>query len=259
MKVSIVAPIGTSPPVVTEFLQYVEEVLRERVSDLTIIATQEEAVRAGVELVKEAVRDRYPHVRVHAVYLPFSDVDTQERSDEFMKIAGRVLKEQRERHRVDRLYVCIAGGRKDMCVALCLASQLLGASAVFHVVMPDVKAFNVNLERIRHEIEELARAEDKEGYYRQHRDKFDPVMYPSLNEYRVIRMPIVPCPKGYVREVAEVLMKGKVRASEVDAEVLRQLSALGYLKVGRRYAYATYEGRKLGEVLAELVGGRGRR
>ncbi len=47
-KVSIVAPIGTSPPAITEFPQYVEAVLDQRVTVLTIITTKEPLVLEGL-------------------------------------------------------------------------------------------------------------------------------------------------------------------------------------------------------------------
>jgi CRISPR-associated protein Csx14 len=178
-KVSIIAPVRTSPPVVTEFLQYVEEDMSERVTDLTLIATREPLVLSVVELIEAAVRRRYPHVHAHVVELPFADVTSDREHLEFMKVCARVIRDQHEVHGADKVYLCVAGGRKDMCITMALLGQYLGVNGVFHVVMPDVKAFNVELERARATIEELAKAEDKDAYYRERAELFDPTDVPA--------------------------------------------------------------------------------
>lgn len=57
MKLSIVALIGTSLPVITEFIQYVEDGLNERVSDLTVISTSDPYVVSCADLAEQAVMD----------------------------------------------------------------------------------------------------------------------------------------------------------------------------------------------------------
>ena len=256
MKVSIIAPIGLSPPVATEALQYVQEALFQKVSDLTIIATKEEQVKAGVELIKQAVKDRYPHVHIHEVYLPFTDIDTQEKNDEFMKIAAKILKEQKEKHKVDIIYICVAGGRKDICIEMALLAQFFNVNSIFHIVMPDVKAFNIALERVRHEIKELAKTKDKETYYKKNKEKFDPVMYPSLKNYSVIRIPILPFPRGILTEICRLLGKpgGKrLEGIELDEDYLRRMKEHGLIRKSGHYVYPTEEGFELAKLLKELI------
>jgi len=256
MKVSIIAPLGTSPPVVTEFLQYVQEALFQRVSDLTVIATAEKQVVEGVELVKEAVRDRYPHVHVHVVPLEFSDIDTQERNDEFMIKAAKVLRDQKKKHRADVVYICVAGGRRDMCVNLVLLAQIFDVNAVFHVVMPDVKTFNVALERARYKIEELAMAEDKRAYYLENKEELDPLMYPPLSRYYVIRVPILPFPRDALIETAGLLSKpGRVPIQDValPTPYLWRLKEFGLVKISGSSVYPQQFGLVLGRILREIV------
>jgi len=254
-KVSIIAPVGTSPPVVTEFLQYVEEAMCERVTDLTLMATKERAVLEGVELIKVAVRRRYPHVHLHVVELPFADIASEADHLEFMRISAKVLRDQRAVHRADKVYLCVAGGRKDMCITLSLLAQYFGVNGVFHVIMPDVKAFSVELERMRHEISELAKAEDKEAYYRERAEMFDELMYPPLKSYVAIRIPIIPVPQSVVRDVMKILKAGRVRKADVDVPVsfLRDLEASGIVRVTRNFIYAREAGYDILKSLGETI------
>jgi CRISPR-associated protein Csx14 len=254
-KISIIAPVGTSPPVVTEFLQYVQEAMSERATDLTLIATREPLVLSGVELIKAAVRRRYPHVHTHVVELPFTDITSDREHLEFMKVCARVIRDQREAYGADRVYLCVAGGRKDMCITMALLGQYLGVNGVFHVVMPDVKAFNVELERARAAIEELAKAEDKDAYYRERAELFDPLMYPPLSSYSVITIPVLPVPRDLVREAVRILKAKKLRLDEVKAplDFLKAMEAANLVKVTQNYVYTKKLGYDVLDVLGELV------
>lgn len=251
-KVSIVAPIGTSPPVITEFLQYVEKVLDQRVTDVTIITTKEPLVLEGLELVKTAVADRYPKVRVYVIELPFDDVDSEGRSMEFLRIASKILIDQKK-YDVDIVHLCVAGGRKEVCIMLSMLAQFHNVNGVYHIVMRDVKAYNEQLERIRHEVKELADAEDKLGYYSEKRGKLEPVMFPATSEYNVIRIPVIPYPTTFLLNMKRILDARKVRLRPADAELIFRLKTLGYMRVTRTGAYITTEGERLSSILEAVV------
>jgi CRISPR-associated protein Csx14 len=72
MKTAIIAPIGTSPPVITVGI----DALDEPVSDLVLLATQDEQVLAGCDVVKLGLKSRYPRIRVHVELLPFDDISS---------------------------------------------------------------------------------------------------------------------------------------------------------------------------------------
>jgi len=246
-KVSIVATVGASPPVITEFLQFVEGVLDRRATDLTLLSTQEEAVLASVELIKQAVRDRYPHTHVHVIGLPFGDITSEERSYEFARIAYKVLMDEKTKHKADIIYLCVAGGRKDTCIILSLLGQIFGVDGIYHVVMPDVKAFNIALERIRKEMTDLLNAEDKEGYYREKKEIFEPVMFPPLSSYVVIRLPLLPYPSNILREVLEILRARRTLLRKVTLPVsfLNMLKTAGLIRLTERNVYTEALGYKL--------------
>jgi CRISPR-associated protein Csx14 len=165
MKNSLIAVLGLSPPVVTEFVKYMVEGEGLRVSDLTVVVTEEKRVLNGLRLVEAALKDRYPRIRFHEWRLPFEDVTSVDETYAFMELMGKVLCRQRAVHKVDSVHLCLAGGRKDMGITASLLAQYFGVNGVYHVVMPDVQVFNVELERRREDIERLASSENPLEYY----------------------------------------------------------------------------------------------
>ncbi len=251
-KTAIVAPLGTSPPVITEFLEYVEKVQDKRVSDLVIIVTREPAVLEGVPLIQCAVKRRYPHVHTHIVELPFTDIKSDEDNLEFMRICAEVLRKEKEVHKTGSIYLCVAGGRKDMCITLSLLAQYFEVNGVFHVITSDVKSMNIELERARHNIRELFESQDKDGYYGQHRELFDSLMFPPPSQYNIINIPVLPYPQTMLNDIVRLLtgdatqMRSNVR---LPLTVLENMDASGLIKLTENNVYLTSEGRRFGETL----------
>lgn len=255
MKLSVIAPIGTAPPVVTEFVQYVEDALRERISDLTVISTSDPYVVSCTDLAEQAVMDRYPHIHFHRHQLGFEDIDSQDRLYEFMLYAAKILSDQVKRFKVDKIYVNSAGGRKDALIALSVLCQFLPVSGIFHIVMPDVKTFNIELEKIKYNIEELGKSEDKRSYYLGNKGLFEPLMYPHPSTYSIIKVPIMPFPKGILRKLMGVLSKDKtdIRSSRLDLNHVRMLVDIGIVTSDRRHIYPTDEGRFLSKLIETVL------
>jgi CRISPR-associated protein Csx14 len=258
LKVSVIAPLGYSPPVITEFIQYLLEGMEIKVTDLNLLVTKETGVIQGAELVKTALAHRYPKIHIHIHHLPFADIGSTSDSLTFMKVAAGIIREAKERYRADGVYLCVAGGRKDMCIILSLVGQFLYVNGVYHVIMEDVKVVNTRLALLQHEIEELAKAEDKMGYYEAHRQEFDELMFPPPSQYTVIRIPVVPYPIETLRSVVELLKDGKKprRGVRLPWELLARLEAAGLLKIRRIYIYPTHEGREIASAIEVGLGGR---
>jgi CRISPR-associated protein Csx14 len=128
LRVSVIAPIGTSPPVITEFLQYMIDI-----KDVTILSTADEIVTKSTILTELGLRHKYPSIKTHVVNIPFSDIESHVTSIEFIKIATRVLKEHKRRFNVDSILICIAGGRKDACVILSIIAESFDVSGVYQL------------------------------------------------------------------------------------------------------------------------------
>ncbi|MEM1554575.1 MAG: CRISPR-associated protein Csx14 [Thermoproteota archaeon] len=255
LKLSVIAPIGTSPPVITEFVQYVEEGLGERISDLTVINTSDPYIVSCTDLAEQAVLDKYPHINFHRHQLGFEDIDSEKKLYEFMLDAAGVLKEQVEKFNADKIYVNSAGGRKDAIIALSTLCQFFPVSGIFHIVMPDVKSFNAQLEKAKRDIEEIGRASDKKAYYLSKKEIFEPLMYPHPSTYSVIKIPIIPFSPKIVKNLAKVLKNNKTskKSSGLDESHIRMLVSIGVLTSDRNYLYPTDEGRLFLKIIEKLV------
>ncbi|MEM1943717.1 MAG: CRISPR-associated ring nuclease [Candidatus Caldarchaeum sp.] len=242
MRVAAVASMGTSPPVVTEFVEYVQRV--ERLQHLAILSTSEKMVRDGARLVEVALNIRYPHISVKVHELPVSDITDEEENYMFMEYSVKVVADLRRRY--DVLHICLAGGRKEMVASLTMIAQLASLSSVYHVVSPYIKEMNVELERIRHDIEMLASSEDPRRYYELNREKFDRVMFPPAESYSIVAVPIIPYPAGYVAMLKKIL-GGELSGRDVrDRAWLEQLRMAGLISLtSGGDVVVTDEGKKL--------------
>ncbi|MEM0268650.1 MAG: CRISPR-associated ring nuclease [Candidatus Korarchaeum sp.] len=241
---TVIAPLGLSPPVVTEFVQWLE-LEGIDVRDVILIETSERDVLAGAKLVKVALQLRYPRLRVGEVLLDYPDVDNQERAFDFMeKLVELVGSLERK-----RVYLLISGGRKVMSVALALVSQFF-PSEVYHVVARDVKIANMELERLRPRVLELYESEDPLSYYEADED-LKRLMFPPASEYDVIRLPTIPYPDQVLSEVKRALEGAK--REEVGFNLVALLSEMGLIQVAGGRTVATQVGRRLLRILDRIV------
>jgi CRISPR-associated protein Csx14 len=254
VKTSLIATLGTSPPVVTEFLRYMQEAEKTNATDLTIIATQEQKVLEGLELVKQAIKTRYPTIHQHTKILPIKDVTTEEENYTFMKNMAQLLVEQHTTHKANSIHLSLAGGRKDMSITAALLAQYLGVNGVYHIVMPNIDLVNTQLEQLRRKIKELAESQDKQAYYQQHQEEFDKLLFPPLHQYRVIKIPIIPYPKTILRKIHQLLAKPKTEKppTGIPIDVIDGLAAAGLIRVTSKGTIYTLEhGQKLHQILTE--------
>lgn len=241
---------------ITEFVQYLEGGIGERIDDLVLISTSDPYIRSCADLAEQALADRYPRIRVHRFELGFGDLDSEERVREFMLEMAKLLRDQVKRHGVDRIYINSAGGRKDSLIALSVLAQIFPVRGIFHVVMPEVRAFNVELERAKREIEELGRAEDKRAYYLAHRSLFDPLMYPDRSRYSVVKIPILPQPLDWLKALSKALGKGGLPAAKsgLDPDHIIRLAMAGILQYDGKRIYPTEDGKFFAEILKVALG-----
>lgn len=245
MKIAVVSPIGMSPPVVTAFVDYLGHV-----KDLVVITTTNEKVKQGYELVKIALMMKYPKTRVHEVEIPFEDVSTEEQNFEFMRIAGRIIKNQREKYGSDVVYLNVAGGRKNMCITLSILGQFLNVDGIFHIVSPDVKIVNEMLENLRSDIERIYLAKnekDKIKIYKEKERLFNSLMFPK--DFEVIRIPTIPIPVDYMKRLVDILYNERLEDLTIsEKEMLIRHGLIE--RVGTKYKVLDF-GRKFVGVLVK--------
>ncbi len=239
---TVIAPLGTSPPVITAFVKAFQGI-----RDVVVLTTRDPIVKQGFELVKLALKLRYPNVRVHERELPFDDVTTTDENFQFMGIAAGIIKTQREKYNSKEIYLNVSGGRKNMSITLSLLGQLMGVDGVFHVITRDVRAINTLLESLRKDVESIYEAKSEEEKVRIYREKgryFDSLMFPDVE---LIKLPTIPYPKYYVERVAKSLYSSELDIlTESERELL---AAHGLLEMyGNKYRVSEF-GKKLASVL----------
>ncbi|MDX8551956.1 CRISPR-associated protein Csx14 [Methanospirillum sp. J.3.6.1-F.2.7.3] len=218
-KTAVIAPIGTSPPVITAGIDAIDE----PVSDLVLLSTQDEQVLAGCQVVSLGLKSRYPHIRVHFEYLPFDDISSDDENLKFMAIAARVIKKEREEFGCGRILLNVAGGRKNMCITLALLGQLLNVDGVFHIVNHEVKLFNQHLERIRPTMMRLFRTENEEEksqIYHENQEMFEFMLFPPRNEYELIRIPTLPYPVSFISSLLSRVVFDPYTLNKEDCSLL---------------------------------------
>lgn len=252
MKASLVAPVGTTPPAVTEVLEHLVRTERERITDLVLLVSASELVRESAELVYSAVEVNHPKTRVHREDLDLPDTARVEQQGRFLALAASILRAQRVDHKVDRVYLNLAGGRKNMVLSLYLLGQLFAADAMFHVVCPDIDLFNDELERRRHEIKEHFMADDLTAYYLENREVFDSLLFPPPEKYEVMRIPFLPFPPHVLSPLGTVLKRDiptPIAEVDVPQEYLRLLERCGLVVMGSKEVHPTGVGLAMGEAI----------
>ncbi|MEM0456823.1 MAG: CRISPR-associated ring nuclease [Thermoproteota archaeon] len=251
MKLGILATMGTSPPVVTEFVHYVERT--EKIANLIIMTTSERIVRESAILASVATKDKFPHIHVKVVELPIADITSEEENYLFMEKAAQTLAELRRSS--DKLYICLAGGRKEMVASMTLLAQFFDVDAMYHVVSTEVKAINVALEKIRKEIQELASSQDPKEYYRQKKEDFEPIMYPPSTSYNVIMVPIIPYPPENIKILKYLLSNTSIERKKLGLreEFLHRLKNRGLIGLTADRIIVTDEGRKFYDAVLKYL------
>lgn len=240
MKTAVIAPLGMSPPVVTAFV----DGIGERVTDLVVMFTDNDEVKAGLELIKIGMGLKYPKTRVHEVLIPFEDIQTTEENLRFMSIAARVIREEREKYGCERILLNVAGGRKNMCITLSLLGQLMGVDGVFHVVSKEVSVVNQQLESLREDIRKIYSAKSKDEKIKIYNEKeryFNSLLFPVKSEYEILRIPTLPYPKSYLMKIITAVHSDIDTLSSNEKILLERHGILE--RAGKRYFLSEY-GRK---------------
>lgn len=246
------ATMGTSPPVVTEFVAHISKF--EKIRDIVILSTAEPSVYDSAVLTKAALADRYPQVKVKIEKLGLNDILSEDDNYLFMSETAKILHELKGEGW--KVYVCLAGGRKEMVASMVLLAQLANVDSLFHVVSPDVKALNIELEKIRPHISACAQSSDPLQYYREHRSAIEPVMYPPPDSYNVVKLPILPYPSNILREIKRILSSDYTyrNRARLEDEYIIKLRQTGLIRVAAGKIITTDEGRKFHEsVLKNLA------
>ncbi|MBC7226534.1 MAG: CRISPR-associated protein Csx14 [Thermoflexales bacterium] len=130
----LIATLGIVPAVITEAIDLLDK-QGSRPDGVVLFVTQDPDVRDSLDLLLRHLPAHDHITRIEPVHIgAYGDIADSGAAVEFMQEACRVLKTYRDNG--DRLFVCIAGGRKAMSALLALAVQFYGAERLFHIWVP---------------------------------------------------------------------------------------------------------------------------
>lgn len=245
IKTTVIAPMGMSPPAITSFI----ERIGEPVSDIVIISTDNPVVQAGVDLATIALMKKYPYMGIHGEMLPFDDITTQDETFVFMATAARIIRQQRERYGTERIYLNIAGGRKNMCITLSLIGQLMNVDGVFHIIARDIQLMNQQLEYLRYAIDEIhaePSSDRKLALYAKNEVAFTRLLFPPPAQSELVRIPTLPYPAGHLTSLITALRTDIMRIPLAEQQ---WLASHGILEQGKSAYYLTEYGVRFVDVL----------
>ncbi|RLG42850.1 MAG: CRISPR-associated protein Csx14, partial [Thermoproteota archaeon] len=161
----LLATLGTSPAVVTEAVDLLQEE-GVRITGIFLFITRDRDVQESFALLVEHLSQHDGITWVNPIEVGvYHDVDNTDAAVEFLSLASQHLKTLRDAGH--RAYVSIAGGRKAMAALLALAVQFYGAERLFHIWVPPWLEVEGNIETLRK--------------YRDWPEKLNEYLHPSLD------------------------------------------------------------------------------
>jgi CRISPR-associated protein Csx14 len=191
MKKSVlINPMGTSPMVVTEMVNYIRNT-DDSLRDVVMICTRNPSILAGSYAASAALRERYPGIRVHIVKLDMDDILDEDSLLAFLSVFVEVVNRERN-YGVTNLYLNVSGGRKIQNIVLSLYAGILGIDEVYNVFDPDVENYNIRYEEVKSDIlENFTNETEIMQTYERLKDKLEPLFYPSLGRLVFLKIDVL--------------------------------------------------------------------
>ncbi len=242
MKTVLISPIGLTPAVVTEVLRSRGEV--DGITDVCIIATQNENVLASAWIAKMGIDEEYPEitgrkVRTHIHTVALDDIYSTEHVAEFINKITDIVRIEAERYNVRKFLLNLAGARKVESAIMLMLGMIWQVPAVYHVIHKHVSSFSPNLEMLREEIKGILDAKDKQEYYHERKNLFHDVLFPDPHEYEVFEVPFVPLSTTEKNNLKELLRGTEINDSVISAIDIKRYQRMGLLTVSADRTYPT--------------------
>ena len=216
-SVNVISTLGVSPPVVTEFIDWCLRV-GYKPRKVFCIGTKDETVKQSFNVIKVALDDKF-RIKSEYIELPFDDPIKEE---DFVLTVEKILDITKGYKSLFNL----AGGRKNTVLAGYLSAMLTG-SKVFHIIHTDVKSLNVDLEKIRYELEIVGKDPKK---YKEYKDKLEPVLFPNPQVYEVIEIPVIPLTYSIKEIIKRAFGGGKEIRIDLE-EIRNELEYVDYVRI----------------------------
>ncbi len=244
MKSALINPMGTTPMVVTEIVNYLKNT-DKGLKDAIMLCTDSKTVIAGANAASGAIMDRYPDMRVHTVRLGIQDIYDDRSLISFLGSFIDVVNDERS-YGVDTIYLNVSGGRKIQNIALSIYAGILGIDEVYNVFDPELENFNASYESVKSDIVDLfSDGINNLENYRRIKSKLDPIFYPPLSRLVFLKVNVIQMSPDEKIKLKEALKGIDYTDGSIEDFRLRAYRKSGLITYDRTRTYAT----DLGEVI----------
>ncbi len=244
MKSALINPMGTTPMVVTELVNYLKNTERD-LRDVIMLCTDSKTVIAGANASTGAIMDRYSDIRVHIKKLGIQDIYDERSLLSFLGSFIDIVKDERS-YGVDKIYLNVSGGRKIQNIALSLYSGILGIDEVYNVFDPELENFNANYESVKSDIIDVfSDGRNNLENYRKMKSRLEPIFYPPLSRLVFLKVNVIQMPPDEKIKLKEALKGIDYTDGSIEDYRLKAYRKSGLITYDRTRTYAT----DLGEVI----------
>ena len=238
--VNVLCTLGYSPPVVTEFIDWLYK-KNIRVKKVYVLGTQDEKVKLYYNVVSFALKDEFK-IDTEYIELPFEEPVKEE---DFIITVEKIL----EKVKFKGIFN-IAGGRKNTVLAAYLAAMITG-SKVYHIIHKDTKSFNLKLESVRSDLEIAGKNYEE---FKNRLIVIRDILFPDPEEFEVIEIPVIPLTYSLISIIKKAFTDATLEKAEVELNSIRDaLKFLDYIQVIRsNKVIVTDKGEKILRILELL-------
>lgn len=248
MRSSLINPMGTSPMVVTEMVNYIRNT-DNSLKDVVLICTSSQNVISGAYAALGAIKDRYPDIRTHIVRLEMDDIYNESSLLSFLSDFVDAVNRERD-HGIDNLYLNVSGGRKIQNIILALYSGILGINEVYNIFDPEVENYSMRYEEVRSDIlENFKEGKDYLQVYRAMKDRLDPLFYPSLDKLIFLRVGVLKMPADELVKLRQAITGTDFTDGSIEDFRLRAYKKSGFITYDRSRTYST----ELGNIILKGI------
>jgi CRISPR-associated Csx14 family protein len=129
----LITALGDHPTVVSAMVKALREFENIRIDALHLLYTQDPRWELEQREVKQIQQHLQDVCVVHPEPLAFPDPNTFDRSLSFLRRLARIMDRYRDREAY-RLYLSVAGGRKNTAALMALATQFFPVQGLFHLI-----------------------------------------------------------------------------------------------------------------------------
>ena len=229
--------------VATEMYEY----LKDEISDVILIYTDNAYVKNGTLAVKASLEDRF-HAYVHLQKLNFDDIKTDNDMITFIKVISEIAKTEKEKFGIEKVIINASGGRKIETIILSIYASILSFDRVYNIINKNVQNYNEEYEKIRDKILQFNDENYKEKY-REYKDKIDPIFYPDMDNLYFLKVPVVKLPPDEINNIKTALTSNSIEYSDLLPYKLKSYRDSGFITYDSSRIYRT----QMGEIILNYL------